>query len=194
MALLAQLCSHVVGCLFIMPILERVEIRNFRCFRRLAPVLLGQAPYLVGANNSGKTAFLSALQCFFDTAAYSSEYLNRTELSSRQPGYNRSDITVTFDLHEITGRVRRKRLQDAYGSSLTVRKSFTFREASKTVAVEYRIGSSLFTFDDLPDDIQLLLSKVAVSYIHPQEGDDLLARAQAKFKERLFNNWGDTLR
>jgi len=173
-----------------MGFISKVTVRNFRCFRRPTELDLGQSTYLVGINNSGKTALLSALHCFFNSNAFIPEYLNKTELLSKQEGYNRSDISITFDLNLVSGPVRKRRMTDAFGETLEVRKSFTFREVSKSIVEEYTISGENFSFDGLDDDVQAVLNSVSISYIHPQEGQQLLEKAQEKFKNRLFNNWG----
>ena len=86
-----------------MGILKEVVIRNFKSFRSEVRVPLTQGTYLAGPNNSGKTAILEALRCFFDNSAFQSDYINRTELTARQVGFNRSDIAVVLDLGRITG-------------------------------------------------------------------------------------------
>ena len=173
-----------------MPFIKQVKVRNFRCFRRWTTIQLDQATYLVGINNSGKTAFLSAIQCFFDDSAYQPEFLNRTEFVAKQEGYNRSDITITFDLTQVTGPTRKKRICDQYGDKLQIQRSFTFREVSEVVISEYILNEKSYTLDSIDKDIQNIIHAVSVSYIHPQEGEELLHRAQEKFKARLFHNWG----
>jgi len=173
-----------------MPFISRVKVRNFRCFRKETELDLEQSTYLVGINNSGKTALLSALHCFFDSNAFIPEYLNKTELLAKQEGYNRSDISITFDLNLVSGPVRKKRMTERYGGTIEVSKSFTFREVSKTIVEEYIILGEAFSFDGLDEDVQAVLNSVSISYIHPQEGQQLLEKAQEKFKDRLFNNWG----
>lgn len=173
-----------------MGFIRKVKVRNFRCFRRQTELDLNQSTYLVGINNSGKTALLSALHCFFDSNAFIPEYLNKTELLAKQEGYNRSDISITLDLNLVSGPVRKRRMTERYGETLEVSKSFTFREVSKTIVEEYVILGRSSSFDGLDEDLQALLNSVSISYIHPQEGQQLLEKAQEKFKDRLFNNWG----
>lgn len=173
-----------------MSLLTSLTVRNFKCFRNEVTIPLQQATYLVGANNSGKTSFLTALRCFFETAAFSPEYLNKTERAGRREGSNRADISVRFDLTNIPGKARKRRMVAEHGDQLLVRKSLTWREVSATVYVEYTIGRKTGTYEDLPTDVRELIDSVSISYIHPQEGAELLRRAQAKFKERLFQNWG----
>lgn len=153
---------------------------------------MDQATYLIGENNSGKTSMLLAFRCFFDPTIYKSDYLNKTEHLSRRTGYNRSRVSIDFDLDSINkGQTRKKRLISNYGTTIRITGSFSYREASDSVIHEYLIkGKRFSSFDTLDKDLQHLLNSITVSYIHPQEGADLLTRAQEKFKERLFNNWG----
>jgi predicted ATP-dependent endonuclease of OLD family len=145
-----------------MPPLKSVEVRNFKCFRKPTQVTFGQATYLVGINNSGKTALLEALHCFFDSAAYRPDLLNKTELAARQEGYNRTDITVTFDLTPATGKQRKRRMLAAFGNDLAVTKSFTYREVSRTTVIEYSIDDEILDFENLDADVQSLLRAVAI--------------------------------
>lgn len=175
-----------------MPLISSIEIENFRCFRKRTQIKLGQATYLIGVNNSGKTSMLMAFRCFFDPTAYKSNHLNQTEYAARRTGYNKTAITIEFDLTSMDkGATRKKRLVSEYGEVIKVTRTFTYREASDSILIEYIVaGKKIRHTDDLDKDLQHLLASVSVSYIHPQEGAELLAKAQDKFKERLFNNWG----
>ena len=174
-----------------MGLLTSISARNFMCYREETTIPLAQATYIAGANNSGKSTFLRALQCFFDSGKFLPENLNKTVVAARREGANRSDITVGFDLTLTSGKARQKRLIGKYGKTLQVSKAFTFREISRTIAVEYSLNKGKRqAYDSLDADAQALLEAVSVSYIHPQEGAELLRRAQDKFKERLFANWG----
>ena len=173
-----------------MPFLQHLAVRNFKCFRQREELELEQATYLVGPNNSGKTALLEALNCFFDSTAFRAEYLHRTELRARLEGYNRADIAVTFNVAQISQQRRRRDLIKKYGSQLEIEKRFTWREASDTVLVEFNFAGESCLEDELPPEVSRLLRAGSMSYLHPQEGSELLARAQDKFKQRLFHNWG----
>jgi hypothetical protein len=174
-----------------MDFLKAITIRNFRCFRAPVTVDLGNSTYLTGINNSGKTAILTAIRCFFDTTAFNSEFINKTEFAGKKGDYNRSDISISFDLSLITGAARKARMIQVSGPIVAIKKSFTYRAISGIVVVQYSIGeSALSDFEDLDQDIQDMLNGVTISYIHPQEGAALLEKAQSKFKQRLFNNWG----
>ena len=174
-----------------MPFLKRLTVRNFKCFRKETSIDLDQATFLVGPNNAGKTALLAAIRCFFDTALFSGSDLNKTEFAAKQEGFNRADISIEFDLNIATGKTRKERLTTKYGALLTVRKSFIYREATGTVLIEYQVGDKKYDFfDAMEKEAQEVLGAVSISYIHPQEGEELLRKAQAKFKQRLFNNWG----
>jgi hypothetical protein len=173
-----------------MPLIKEISVRNFRCFRQTVTVELGQSTYLIGRNNSGKTSFLAAIRCFFDTSAYSPDFLNKTERSAKKRGSQRSDITVTFDLSAVPAKERKRRLIEEFGKQIIIRKGFTWRDTSGTIDVSYQINRKNYQPEDLPPDLAALLDGVSISYIHPQEGSDLLRKAQEKFKQRLFSNWG----
>lgn len=189
---LAAFATGEIQLITTMPFLKKITVRNFKCFRKETSIDLEQATFLVGPNNAGKTALLAAIRCFFDTTVFSgSGDLNKTEFAAKQEGFNRADITIEFDLNIATGKTRKERLTAKYGAHLAVRKSFTYREATGTVVVEYQVGEEAYAyFDAMDKEAQEVLSAVSISYIHPQEGDELLRKAQAKFKQRLFNNWG----
>ena len=125
-----------------MGLLTKVEARNFKCFRDWQSIDLGQSTYLAGANNSGKTALLAAVGCFFESARFSVDFINKTELSAKKEGFNRSEIRLTFDLNQVTGRVRKERIVETHGASLCVGKSFTWREASGTLTISYHVPSN----------------------------------------------------
>lgn len=174
-----------------MRFLKRITVRNFRCLRQEVSLDLHQSTYLVGANNSGKTAFLAAVRCFFDTSAFKPSDLNKTEFVAKQKDFNATDISIEFDTTVVEGKARKKRMLTTYGEAFTVKKTITYREVSNTVSVEYTIGNKRVQFfNGLDKDVQDALNAVVISYIHPQEGGDLLAKAQGKFKQRLFHNWG----
>lgn len=174
-----------------MNLITSIEIANFRCFRHLPKLSLSKATFLIGPNNSGKTAILSALDCFFNTSAYRPEFLNKTEFAAKGKGYNRSSITLEFNLEVVSSKKPRQRMISEYGMTLRISKSFIFKKISKTIDAKYTLKNSRdITFDQLGPDIQKLLRAVSVSYILPQEGDELLKKAQAKLKDRLLQNWG----
>ena len=77
-------------------------------------------------------------------------------------------------------------------NQLEVRKGFSWREATNTVIIEYRLPNDKepYSRESLPRDVRDILSAISISYIHPQEGSELLKKAQDKFKQRLFHNWG----
>lgn len=170
--------------------LRAVAVRNFKCFRQEVSVALGPSTYLIGPNNAGKTALLEAVRCFFDSTAYAPELINKTEFAAKKEGFNRSDITMTIGTSGITGQRRGKRIRDEWGDEIQITKYFTWREASGTLSIEYELAGDRYRPDELPDDIVTVLDAVSLSYVHPQEGAALLARAQDKFKQRLFHNWG----
>lgn len=63
--------------------LESVYIRNFKAIGRGVYKFFGQDVVLVGENNSGKTSFLEALDCFFNRSHIDSTYFVDLESSVR---------------------------------------------------------------------------------------------------------------
>ncbi len=173
-------------------LLKNVRIKNFKCFREKELRFdLGKSTYLIGSNNSGKTAVLLAIKCFFDTDFYNSDFLNKTFFLSKKEGYNKSVIGIEFDLKYISNnKTLRSELMKEYGDSLIITKSFTFRDVSKNIVIEYAIKNKSYEYEELEENIRKFLSKISVSYIHPQEADELLKNAQEKLKNRLLSNWG----
>jgi predicted ATP-binding protein involved in virulence len=172
-------------------LITSIELSNFRCFRRLSPFSLSKATFLIGPNNSGKTAILSALDCFFNDSSYKSEFLNKTEYAAKAKDHNRSIITLKFNLHAITSKVMRQRMITDAKNDLQISKAFAFKKISKNIDITYSCNGSRYSpFESLDQDVQKLLKSVSVSYILPQEGDELLRKAQEKLKHRLLQNWG----
>jgi len=173
-----------------MSLLTDIYIQNFKCYRRQQHFSLRQSNYFVGANNAGKSAILKAIHCFFDDSQYYAEFINKTELRSKGSGFNKTVIGVKFDLNEISTKTLKGKLKREYGDSLTLYKNFTFRENTNSIVVDYTLAGRTINIDDLDNNIKDFLSKISVSYIHPQEAADLLVKAQEKLKSRLLSNWG----
>jgi len=173
-----------------MTLLVSMTIQNFKCYRRQQKFDLSQSNFFIGTNNAGKSAVLKALHCFFDDSQYSSDYINMTELRAKGSGFNKTTIGVKFDLDVITTKGLRTKLKNQYGSTVTINKNFTYRENTKTTVIDYLINKRNYTQDTFPPDLSELMSKISVSYIHPQEADELLEKAQGKLKSRLLSNWG----
>lgn len=173
-----------------MKLLTEISIQNFKCYRRKQNFILNQSNFFIGTNNAGKSAVLKALQCFFDDEEYHPDFINKTELRSKGAGANKTIIGITFNFNVISTKILSNRIKATYGETLTLYKNFTYRENSEFVYVDYSIDDETFTYDELPDELIEFLSKISVSYIHPQEANDLLEKAQEKLKSRLLNNWG----
>jgi AAA15 family ATPase/GTPase len=173
-----------------MALIEKISLANFKCYRSLIECNLNDSTFFIGPNNSGKSAVLKALHCFFDDNQFSSEFINKTELRSKAAGYNRSTIILTFNIEEVTAKTLRERLIHSFGKILDITKTFTYREKSQTIQIEFKINDILSSRDDLSDDINDFLGRFKVSYIHPQESTELLRKAQEKLKQRLLSNWG----
>jgi AAA15 family ATPase/GTPase len=178
-----------------MNLLNNIKIKNFKCFRTQTKIPLSQGSYLIGINNAGKTAILNAINFFFDNSTYSDDiFLNRTEYLAKKAGYNRSEIAIYFDLNNIDSVALKRKLLKTFGSEaglVEVKKNITFTPDSKKMSFSYEInGNDPVDYDDLDPDIRKLLESIKITYIHPQEGKELLLKAQAKLKERLLANWG----
>ena len=116
-----------------MGILFDLKVKNFKCFRGETSISLTQGNYLIGPNNAGKTALLAAINCFFNNAAFFPAYINKSELAAKKKGFNRAEITIGFNLADVTGATRQKRMTTAYGRRLEITKAFTWTESSGTV-------------------------------------------------------------
>lgn len=174
-----------------MGLLKEIQLKNFMCFREETALSFSKATYLIGSNNSGKTAILLAFRCFFDEELFKDEaFLNRTEFVGKGSAHNKSVISITFDLEAIQTKTLKQRLIKKYGNLLTVTKCFTYKRVANKITVDYEIGGNKCSTDNIPDDIKKVLSAIHLTYLHPQEGKELLGRAQAKLKDRLLLNWG----
>ncbi len=176
-----------------MSLINSLEIENFKCFRSKTQINLSQGTYLIGINNAGKTAILNALNFFFNDSLYQDEtFLNRTTYLAKKAGYNHAEISITFNLEELTSNVLRNRLIRLFkNKKADIKKIITFLPSSRKVSFSYTfLGYVYDSFDDIDPDVKKLLMSVRVTYIHPQEGRDLLKNAQEKLRQRLLANWG----
>src|SRR3989344_3552975 len=185
-----------------MTLLKEIEIENFKCFRKPpVKISLGQGSYLIGPNNSGKTAILAAIRVFFGQLQFTEELLNKTVYAAKKGGYNASSIGITFNIDAITrARRQKKQLQLEFGSWFKVTKYFKYQPISQLTKVSYEIigekkpsiqsYDSREEFDTQQPEISKILNHVHISYIHPQEGRELILNVQKKLKERLLLNWG----
>lgn len=173
-----------------MALIKKISITNFKCYRKEIEFDLNKSSFFIGANNSGKSAVLKALHCFFDDNQFKSEFINKTELKSKSAGYNKSVIAIEFSINELPTKTLRDKLLKTFSDSLILTKTFTYREKSKTINIEYKVDEKNFEYEDLDDILIDFLSRINVSYIHPQESAELLQKAQEKLKLRLLSNWG----
>ncbi len=173
-----------------MSLVKSISLQNFKCYRKKQDFNLEKSNFFIGANNAGKSAVLKALHCFFEDSQYSKEFINKTEFRSKGSGYNKSSIGITFDINAITTKSLKATLLKEYGNRITLYKNFTYRENTNITVIDYTLGGKNFTSDVLPERITDLLSKIKVSYIHPQEAKELLEKAQGKLRTRLLSNWG----
>lgn len=174
-------------------LLQNLKIKNFKCFRKQIVFPLSQGTYFIGTNNAGKTATLGALHFFFDGSLYNDEsFLNRTEYLAKKSGYNKSELSVEFSLNAIINKALKSRLTKYFSSkNIIIKKIITYSPDSRRISFSYEIKGNLFNnYEEIDRDIRKLLESVKITYIHPQEGKELLANVQEKLKQRLLANWG----
>lgn len=172
-----------------MTLITKVSVQNFKCYRKMQHFELGQSNFFIGANNAWKSAVLKAIHCFFDENQYQLEFLNKNEFRSRLKNYNKTTVGITFDLKMIHTKSIRENLKKEYWETLTIYRNFTYKENTNLIYNDYEIKWKDFSKDELSSDIEKLLSKIIVSYIHPQEAKELMQKAQEKLKSRLLSNW-----
>ena len=176
-----------------MSLLTRIKTKNFKCFRDLVDVPLNQGTYFIGINNSGKTAVLNAVHFFFDSSLYQDDsFLNRTEYLAKKSDYNKSEITIFFNLFQLKNKAMKVRLVKLLGGEeIYIKKNAVYTPLSGKMSFAYETANQSYgSFEDLDKDIQKLLKSVKISYIHPQEGRELMKRAQDKLRQRLLSKWG----
>ncbi len=172
-----------------MHLLTKVTVKNFRGFRDKTIFNLENSSYVVGPNNSGKTTVLNAIRFFFDKDFYIDEdFINKTAFLSKREKSNQAEITIKFNLDNLTVKSFKNDLIKKYGSSLSVSKIVSISTDTKAVFKSYEINNS--PYDNLPEEILKLIDSVKITYLHPQEGKELLHNAQEKLKQRLLANWG----
>ncbi len=172
-----------------MNLLTQLKLKNFKCFRSEEIFDLAKSTFLVGINNAGKTAVLQGVRYFFDDDQFKdNSFLNKTEFIGKKAGYNKSEITIVFNLEILVTKKRKNDLIKKYGKKLSLVKIVTYNPESEQINFVWRVKDEEFV--DLPDDIKWLLSKVKVTYIHPQEGKALLSNIQRRLRQRLLANWG----
>ena len=166
-----------------------MTVKNFRGFRDKTVFDLENSSYFVGPNNSGKTTVLNAIRFFFDKDFYIDEdFINKTAFLSKREKSNQAEITIEFNLDNLTVKSFKNDLIKKYGSLLSVSKIISISTDTKVVSKTYKISDSYE--DKLPEDIMRLIDSVKITYLHPQEGKELLHNAQEKLKQRLLANWG----
>jgi len=159
-----------------MSLISSVTIKNFKCFRNKTQINLSQGTYLIGINNAGKTAILQAIYFFFNSNLYENEsYLNRTAYLAKKAGYNQTEITIVFNLTELSSKVLKIRLMKLFkGKRAEITKVITFSPSSRNITFNYRVLDSEYdSFEEIDSDTKKLFMSVKVTYIHPQEGKDL---------------------
>ncbi len=175
-----------------MGLISKVSLKNFKCFREKIDLPINQGTYFIGINNAGKTAVLNAVKFFFDSSLFDDEsFLNRTTYLAKKGGYNRSEITLTFDLSSVINKALKSKLIKFFsGTNAVIKKSIIFSSDSRQITSFYTIREKDYDFEQIDENIRKLLRSVKIIYIHPQEGRELLLNAQDKLRARLLANWG----
>ncbi len=172
-----------------MHLLTKISVKNFRGFRNKTTFNLEDSSYFVGPNNSGKTTVLNAIRFFFDDNFFIDEnFINKTAFLSKGKKTNQAEITIEFNLDNLTVKNFKKSLIKKYNSLLSVSKIISISTETKAVSMLYEINN--IPHDNLPEEISRLIDSVKITYLHPQEGKELLHNAQEKLKQRLLANWG----
>jgi hypothetical protein len=112
-----------------MPLIQRLEIEGFRCFRKLAVGGLTRVNLIVGENNSGKTALLEAVEVFATNGAENRLWWTanrRGEIVNHNAGSPGTAPEYTYDLRSVFfGRPK----------SLSQRSSFSIASGTEKVTV-----------------------------------------------------------
>ncbi len=173
-----------------MYLLKNITIKNFKGFREKTTFELSDGSYFCGTNNSGKTSVLNAIHFFFNESLFIDEsFINKTSFLSKKGGSNKVEISIEFNLEALSTVVTKQRLIKAYGHVLKVKKEITVTTDTKIISFLYSINGKKLV-DTLHSDIEKLIKSVKITYLHPQEGKELLFNAQTKLRQRLLANWG----
>jgi len=172
-----------------MSLLNKIIIKNFKSFREKTIFDLSDGSYFVGANNSGKSTVLNAVLAFFDDSIFTDEnFINKTSFLSKKAGSNTAEITICFNLEVLNTKIFKQSLVKKYSTFLSVSKIVSITTDTKIISYSYRLNDE--PVDNLPDDVLRLIKSVKVTYLHPQDGQTLLVKAQEKLRQRLLANWG----
>jgi len=172
------------------PLLKKIKLDNFECFKESTEFELASATLFIGENNAGKSSIFRALCLFFDELEFEVGFLNKTRHLAKKKGSNISEITITFDLSALKMKAFKKRLLKFNKKieilPITIR--YIYRE-SYTDEI-FLINGKKQIFEELDPDIKTLIESVKINYLHPQQGNELLEKAQEKLRNRLLDNWG----
>lgn len=172
-----------------MHLLKKITVKNFRGFRDKTNFNLENSSYFIGPNNSGKTTILNAMRFFFDKDFFINEdFINKTAFLSKKEKSNQAEIAIEFNLDNLTIKSFKNDLIKKYTSQLSVSKIISISTDTKAVSQTYKINN--LQHDNLPKEISRLIDSVKITYLHPQEGRELLHNAQEKLRQRLLANWG----
>lgn len=174
-----------------MSLLKRVEITNFECFRETTGFDLGSATFFIGENNSGKSSVFRALCIFFDELDFSVQHLNETEHRRKKKESNACKIAIIFDLSALHLKALKERLLKLNRGDNLLRVTQQITAYKNYNDEKYQSpGRKFSSYEDLPEDVRTLIQSVTINYIHPQQGAELLTKAQSKLQKRLLDNWG----
>lgn len=174
-------------------ILQGVAIRNFKVIRSKTSFKLGTSAYFIGQNNAGKSTVLKAIRYFFNDTMFQEDgdFLNKTERMRKRSGSSRSEITVTFNIQNVNVKQLRDDLKKKYGDWVSVSKEASLSLTGQVTIVTKVKGQKDADFHVMQDEnIKRLFNSISINYLHPQQGEELLAMAQQKLKRRLLDNWG----
>jgi predicted ATPase len=174
-------------------LIRKIEIRNFECFREKHSFDFDDATFFIGINNSGKSSIFRAICTFFGNLDFNSEHLNRTEFRSKKKNSNQCEISITFDLQLIKNKALKQRLLNKNNKHPYLDILVQIVSRGESPEKTYLVFGQKIPEVDLsltePDIVQLLHS-IHINYIHPQQGTELLEKAQEKLRRRLLDNWG----
>lgn len=174
-----------------MGLLNSIEIKNFECFREETSFNFSDATFFIGENNSGKSSIFRAICLFFDKLEFNINHLNKTAYKSKRRDSKICEIAIKFDLSFLRINAFKQRLikYNNKQNLLSITARFIYKTPS--YEKEFIVAGEKFTYEKLNEDIQKLITdSVRINYIHPQQGAELLAKAQEKLQKRLLDNWG----
>lgn len=181
-----------------MLLITRIAIKDFRSISHCdLDIRSGYLP-LVGANNSGKSNFLRAINLFFNNETEPGRILNLREDFHNPSRKRRKEITITLDFRlpvnfNIQQRIRGA-VEDLLGRQFSIRKTWsvsgdpTEREAKLQYHFTKETGRNLVqaTLDNehtIRQFLSLIQFRYLPNHIHPSE---VLRREQNAIQTELL--------